>query len=174
MTKWTVRISSKLYLAVVLLPNTEWRKKFFFSFSNQTFGTLELPDLIVKLGRFSPSVRAWTKGSSCQKSLVDFLHKFTYFCWNVGYYNSLSQGRVTYIFLNTNKLLGICGLSQFWYPEAQEHNDLQCWMGTCLYWQGWISMTIKISIEQWSNKSIESKSELSWEWSHTNNTSNSP
>ena len=28
--------------------------------------------------------------------------------------------------LNTNKLLGICGLSQFWYPEAQEHNDLQC------------------------------------------------
>ena len=97
-----------------------------FSFSNQTFGTLELPDLIVKLGRFSPSVRAWTKGSSCQKSLVGFLHKFTYFCWNVGYYNSLSQGRVTYIFLNTNKLLGICGLSQFWYPEAQEHNDLQC------------------------------------------------
>ena len=59
-----------------------------------------------------------------RKSFVNFLNEFTFFCCNVGY-NSLSQGRVTYIFLITKKLLGICGLSQFWYTEAQEHNDLQ-------------------------------------------------
>ena len=44
LTKWTVRISSRLYLAVVLPPNTELRRMFSLSFGYQTFGTLTVSE----------------------------------------------------------------------------------------------------------------------------------
>ena len=46
LTKWTVRISSRLYLAVVLPPNTELRRMFSLSFGYQTFGTLAVSDWV--------------------------------------------------------------------------------------------------------------------------------
>ena len=46
MTKWTVRISSRLYLAVVLPPNTELTRRFSLSFGNKTFGTLPVSEWV--------------------------------------------------------------------------------------------------------------------------------
>ena len=48
MMKWTVRISSRLYLAVVLPPNTELRRMFSLSFGYQTFGTLAVSEWVTE------------------------------------------------------------------------------------------------------------------------------
>ena len=48
MTKWTVRISSRLYLAVVLPPNTELTRTFSLLFGNKTFGTLAVSEWLTR------------------------------------------------------------------------------------------------------------------------------
>ena len=57
LTKWTVRISSRMYLAVVLPPNTELRRMFSLSFGYQTFGTLAVSDWVSDLGKHHNKIR---------------------------------------------------------------------------------------------------------------------
>ena len=76
LTKWTVRISSILYLAVVLPPNTELRRMFSLSFGYQTFGTLAVSEWVSDWVT-RPNTITRFENRTCQQ--VKFISTFYYY-----------------------------------------------------------------------------------------------
>ena len=92
MTKWTVRISSRLYLAVVLPPNTELTRTFSnFHFCNKTF-TLTLPvtdwltEWVTDMGKHQYKILRTCQFPSAPWTFKTFLWTESYKDWRIYWY----------------------------------------------------------------------------------------
>ena len=103
MTKWTVRISSRLYLAVVLPPNTELTRTFSLSFGNKTFWTLPVSEWVTD----------WVTRANTSTRFYELVNYYTY-------YGGLEVFFLIFWIFQVEKITLIKSVNWHWVPRISQ------------------------------------------------------